>query len=210
MKPTDDTPWTEVEQRFFAAAPPEEPEPFGEPPSFDDLPAPAPQRPRREIIARAGGHVQRAWRGAALFVRAAGVSIRRVDRRGVALALAGAIVAAGLTAGGVAFRKGAPTQGATAEREAPSGDTTIVEAAPDVAPASHARVAHRPNVGTSADVPTPRAVASNRHPHDRRRAVPASAAAQRPLVTASMDRETYWASEHRSAAARSSRPLFSR
>ena len=137
MKPTDDETWSEVEQSFFAAAPPEEPEPSGASLSSDDLPALPPQRPRREIIAwlrlsvagagrratlvlgaagglaqrawhggvrifrAADGHVQRAWRRAALVVNAASA-----DRRYVGLALAGVLAAAGLTARGVASRKG--------------------------------------------------------------------------------------------------------
>ena len=45
----------------------------------------------------------------------AALSLRRVGRRRVVFALMGAIVAAGLTAGGVAFRKSGLTNGATAE-----------------------------------------------------------------------------------------------
>ena len=79
-----------------------------------------------------GRRVQRAWRTTALVAGAAGASaqraartgvarlvaaltLRRVGRRRVVFALMGAIVAAGLTAGGVAFRKSGLTNGATAE-----------------------------------------------------------------------------------------------
>jgi len=233
-KPSDDPAWTEVERSFFAAAPPEEPAPLEEAPCFEDLPAPPRQRARREIIAwlrpslaaawrrttlafgAAGGHVQRVCCRTALFVRAAGVSARRgaravaaglvaalsiwsVDRRRVVFALAGAIMVAGLAAGGVAFRKGALTNGATAPN---------IAAAPVAISASE--VALRSNVRSSADVRAPRSDVSNRRSHARRRSVAASSSAQRPVVTANVDRETYWAHETQSAPIRAPRSLFSR
>ena len=243
MKPSDDETWTEVERSFFAAAPPEEPQPLGDAPCFDDLPAPPPQRPRRELIAwlrpsvarawrrallvpRTGGRrVQRAWRTTALVAGAAGVSaqraartgvarlvaalsLRRVGRRRVVFALMGAIVAAGLTAGGVAFRKSGLTNGATAERDRHVSGPAIAEAAPAASSAS--RAAPRPNVRSSADVQAPRADVANRGPHAHRKHVSASSSAHRPMVTAFVDRETYWAREPGSAPVGSSRPLFSR
>ena len=250
-----------MERSFFAAAPPEEPQPLGEATRVDDPPAPAPQRPRPEIfawlrpsIAGAGraatlalgaavGLAQRAWRGTtfafraagrltqragrsvALIVGAAGVKARhaaragaaglvaalsswRVDRRRLVLAVAGVIMAAGLTAGNVVLWKRALTNGATARSERPVSGPTVAEAAPIDAPASEA--APRPNAQSSANVRASRADASNRRPHAHRKHVPASSSSQRPVMTAFMDRETYWAREPRSAPVRSSKSFFSR
>jgi hypothetical protein len=232
-KPSDDATWTEVERSFFAAAPPDDPEPLGEAPRFDDLAAPRGQRPRRALVARlrpavagawrratlvlgaAGGHVRLTWPRTALIIGAAAarardtaragaaglvaaLSVRRLDRRRVgfafafasAFALMGAIVTAGLSAGVVAFRKGTLTEGAPAATERPVSGPTIVDSA--------------------ADVQAPRAGVSNRRRHAHRRPVPASSSSQRPLMTAFVDRETYWTREARSAPVRSSRPFFSR
>jgi hypothetical protein len=173
----------------------------------------------------AGGLVQRSWRATAVFVAAAGVRVRQtartsaegllaavlsiwcVDRRRVAFAMAGVLIAAGLSAGVVASRRAVPAQGVTAERTAPATGSTVAEAAPVAAspfeptPPASAR--------SSADVPQSRAAGSNRRAPAHRRSVPASPSTQRPVVTASMDRETYWAHE-RSAPVRSSGSYFSR
>jgi hypothetical protein len=244
-KPSDDRTWTDVEESFFAAAPPEEPQPLGEVPCFDDLPAPPPRRPRREIFARlrpsvaaagrqatlvlgaAGARIQRARRRTALVVRVAGVNARRaaragatgliaaltigpVARRRVVLALAGASLAAGLTAGGVAIRQGALTRGAVAARDVPPSGPTLAEVAP-VAPSASPEPP-RPNVRSPADVRAPRADVAKRPPRAQRRPVAAPPPAQRPQVTATafVDRESYWAREARPAPDRPSRPLFSR
>jgi hypothetical protein len=240
---SDDPTWTEVERNFFAAAPPEEPEPLAGAPCFDALPRPPARRPRRVIIAglrpslvgawrrttlalgAACGHVQRAWRRTAAIVGSAGVSARRtagkgaaglvaafsiraVDRRRVAFAVMGTIIAAGLTAGVVAFRKGATIQDATAESGGPVTGPTVAETAPVAISASQA--APRPKLRSPAHVQAPRADVSNRRPHVPRRTVPASSSAQPPPVTAFMDRETYWARGAELAPDRSSGPFFRR
>ena len=254
-KASDDPAWTEVERSFFAAAPPEEPQPLGEEPCFDDVPVPPPQRPRREIIAwlrpsvagawrratvvlgAAGGLAERSWRrtartcGAAVaalsslrvdrhenpqrvpipsrdVARRAELADSTRDRRRVVFALAGAVMAAGLTAGGIAFRNGAFTKGATAAREPSVRGPTVAEAAP--AAISAAQLAPQPNVRSSAGVQAPRADVAKQRSHAHRRPVPASSPAHRPVVTAFVDRETYWAREAQSGPVRSTGPLFSR
>jgi hypothetical protein len=245
-KPSESGTWTDVEQSFFAAAPPEEPQPPAEPPRFDDLPAPPPRRPRRAILARlrpsvaaagrratlaigaAGGHMQRAWRETALVVRAAGVnawhaagagaaglihalSLGPVARRRVGLTLAGASLAAGIAAGGIAVRKGVLARAAEiAEKEPAVSGPTVAAVAPVAISASPA--VPRPTVRSSADVRAPRADVAKRPPRAPRRPVVASSSTQRPQVTATAfeDRETYWARGARPAPDRASRPLFSR
>ena len=228
MKPSDDETFTEVERSFFAAAPPEEPQPLGDAPGIDDLPAAPPHRPRRAIIAWLRPSVVEGRRRATLVLAVgrraaragaaglvAALSIGRVARRRAVFALAGAILAAGLTAGGVAFRKGAVTKGATAETRGAVRGPTIAEAAPVVGEAAPAAIAPahaapRPKVVSSADVKAPRADVSNRRPPAHRRSVHAASPAPRPPETAFMDRETYWAREARSAPGRSSGPFFTR
>jgi len=217
-KPSDDATWTEVERSFFAAAPPEDLKTLIEAPRFDDQPAPAPEQPRRRIIAwlrpsmnaarrrvtlvcaATGGLAQRTWRGTRLALGAAGAP----DRRRLVLALVGAIAVAGVSG----FRGGAPTKEATGEREGPAGGPTVAEAGP-VAP-SASEAGPRPNVGSPGGVRSARADATNRAPRAHRRSVAASPPAQRPVVTAFMDRQTFWAREGRSAPGRSGRPFFSR
>jgi hypothetical protein len=176
-----------MERTFFDAAPPEEP-------------GPLPDHPRAFAAAR--GQVERAWRSTALFVRAAGVnawaaaragaarlvaalSRFRVDRRRVAFASAGAIMAAGLTAGSVALRQGVVTSGATPARPAPV-------AVASAAPRANAR-------SSAADAQAPRADASKRRQHAHRK------------PSSSGDRGTHWARAPQSSAPlRPSRPFFSR
>ena len=166
----------------------------------------------------AGRLVQRGGRGIALTIVATGVRVRHtarvssehlvaallsiwcVDRRRLGFAMVGTIVAAGLSAGVVASRRTAPPNGAIAEREAPATGPAIAEAEPNPPP----------NVRPSADVQAPRADVPNRRSHAHRRSVSAAPPTQRPMVTAFMDRETYWAHETRSAPARSGRSFFSR
>jgi hypothetical protein len=246
-KPPDDATWSDVEQTFFDAAPPEEFQPVGQVPRLDDPPAPAPERPRTQIIAllrssvagarraaalavgAAGGLVQRGWRGGALVVVAAGTRVRDaaragaeglvaavlsiwcVDRRRLAYATAGVLIAAGLSVGFVTSRGAAPTNGAIAERVAPATGPTIAEAAP--AGVSPSELNPPTSAPPSADARAPRAGVTSRRSHAHRRSVsaaPSAPSAQRPMVTAFMDRETYWAHETRSAPARSSRSYFSR
>jgi len=258
-KAPDDATWSDVERTFFDAAPPEEPQPVGQAPRLDDLPAPRAEPPWSPIMGwlrpsaagarraaalvvqgawqgtklagrAAGGLIQRVGRGTALVVVAGGVRVRDtaragaaglvtavlsiwcVDRRRLAYAMVGVLVGAGLSTGVVASRRAAPTNGATAEREAPATGPIVAEAAPVANSPSSADPAA--NVGPPADVGASRADVTNRRRPAYRRSVPASSSTRRPMVTAFMDRQTYWAhegrSEGRSAPARSSRSFFSR
>jgi hypothetical protein len=190
-KPSDDATWTDLEQSFFAAAPPDEPETLGESARVEDVPARPPQRTRRENLLWLRPRAAAAGRRATLVLTAAGglaqrvgrrtiLSLGRLDRRNVVVVVATVVV--GFTAGRVVFRKGAPAK-------APS--PAIAAAAPVAASGSRAR----------ADV-------SDRRPHAHRK--PAASSAQRPVVTAYRDRESYWARGSRSAPGRSGRPFFSR
>lgn len=236
-KPNDDATWTEVERSFFAAAPPEELKTIVEAPHFDDLAGSGPEQPRREIawlrrtvtaasrgvtvvVGAAGGLARRVCRRTVLVVGAAcartwqgartgaaGVvaafSSWRVDRRRLVVALVGAIALAAF--GG--FRSGAPAQGVTAQRPGSVEGPRVAEVGP-VAPSASAS-GSQPSVASSAGVEAPGADHSNR-PRGHRRAVAAAASAQRPVVTAYMDRQTYWSREGRSVPGHSSRPFFSR
>jgi hypothetical protein len=168
------------------------------------------QRGRRRavlIVVAAGGRVQRAARASAEGL-VAPLSVWRVDRRRVAAVLVGVVlIAAGLSGGVFTSQRSAPPQSATGEQAIPASGPAVAEAAPVAIPAAEAAPA--PSVRPSADVRASRADVSNRPPHAGRRSVPASST-QRPMVTAFMDRETYWAHETRSAPARSSRSFFSR
>ena len=86
---SDEAAWTDIEQAFFAAAPPDEPEPPGEPARFDDLISAAP--PRREMPAA--------------LARAVALLAWRSRRRAVSLALASVMLLIGLGAAVVASRK---------------------------------------------------------------------------------------------------------
>lgn len=86
---TDETPWDELEQGFFAAAPPDVPEPPPEPMRFDDLDPVAPPRPERRLSAwRASATVTAAvaWQKLAPGVAAAAVVSRRSALRLASLA----------------------------------------------------------------------------------------------------------------------------
>jgi len=125
--------WSELEQGFFAAAPPDVPEPPPEPPRFDDLdpigPAPPDWRVRLRRAARAGWVAASAAPGALrplartlarrsepMIARARQASIRvsvrlvttlrsrARDRRMVAAAVAALILVMGVSAGVVASR----------------------------------------------------------------------------------------------------------
>src|SRR5215831_9159447 len=241
-KAPDDATWTEVERSFFAAAPPEPAQSVGEATRVDDLPAPLPARPRREIVARLKATAAGTRRVTALVLRAAGGLVRsgcrwtvlivggtavnawetirdgaagllgapapaswRVDRRRLAFVLVGAILVAGLTAGRVTSRKGALTKGETASERPPVG-ATVAEEAPVATPMPPA--APPADVRSSADPQAPRADVPKRRTHARRAALPASSPTQRPMVTAFMDRETYWSQEARSTPVRSSSRSF--
>jgi hypothetical protein len=91
---TDDTAWSELEQAFFAAAPPDDPEPAAEPMRFDD---------DTTAVAAARG---RAWTGylqtlsvvrsatARLF---AAIDVRRLDTKVMAAALAATVLVTALS-----------------------------------------------------------------------------------------------------------------
>jgi hypothetical protein len=172
------------------------------------------QRGAALVLSAAGGLAQRTWRRTALIVGAAvahawhaaragaanvvaALSNRPVDRHRLAFAVAALIMAAGLSAGVVPFRKGALPKGAT-----------LAEASPGAVSPSQA--APRPDERSSVDVQASRVDVSSRRPHPHRRAVPPSSSSRRPQLSAFMDRETFWARENRSAPVRSSRPFFSR
>src|ERR1700722_12935185 len=55
------TEWSDLEQAFFASAPPDEPETVAEPERFDDLPAPLPGNDRRGRLGAVGQAVVAAW-----------------------------------------------------------------------------------------------------------------------------------------------------
>jgi hypothetical protein len=174
----------------------------------------------------AGGHLRSGWRWTVRIVGATGVNawetIRsgaaglfgapapaswRVEPRRLALALVGAILVAGLAAGRVASRKGAPTKAETASERPAAGATVagavpVASAAPPAAPA--------PDVPSFTELEPPRADVPTRRAHAHRRAVPAAPSPQRPMVTAFMDRETYWSREARSTPVRASPSFFSR
>ena len=81
--------WTELEQTFFASAPPDEPEPASEPEQFDDLIPPAPSR--------------RQWTELAQRLVAA-LSAPRLDFRVVTIAIASVMLLIGLSAAVFASR----------------------------------------------------------------------------------------------------------
>jgi hypothetical protein len=216
-KPSDDASWTEVERSFFAGGPPEEPQPVGETPRLDDLfPVLRPQPPARQRFAWLRSSVVAGWQrttlafgaanayawrkvqaGAAALVAA--FSVGSINRRRVAFATVSSIVVTGLFAGIVASRNGAPAKVVATNVEAPEIRPAVAQPTPPVAISA-----------PRADVRAPRADAATRPLRAHRKPASASSSAKRPLVTAFMDRETYWAREGRSAPVRSSRPFFSR
>ena len=180
-KRPDDASWTELERSFFASGPPEEPQPPGEEPSIDDLfPTLPAQPPARERFA---------W---LLSSVAAGRA-----RRLLAFASLGSIIAMGFLVGVVAFRNGVPSRPA------------LAQATPDVSSLASG-TAVQPHARSTTNARPPRADAASRPPRAYRKRAPASSSAKRPLMTASTDRETYWARPSQPAPARSGRPLFSR
>ena len=73
-------PWSDLEQTFFASAPPDEPEPPAEPDTFDDLVAAMPAR--------------RSWTERAI----AEIAAPRLDRRLITIAIASMMLLLGLSA----------------------------------------------------------------------------------------------------------------
>jgi hypothetical protein len=226
-KPSDDASWTELERSFFASGPPEDPQPLGEAPRLDDLfPTLPPQPPARERFAWLRSSVAAGWRRTTLVFAAARAHARRkiqagaaglvavlsigsINGRRVAIAAAGSMVAAGLFAAIVASRNGVPTSVATAKTEAPAGRPAVTQATAPV-PTLASGAPAQPDVPSTADVRSPRADASHRPPPARRKPARSSSPATSPLMTASIDRETYWAREGQTARVRQSTPLFSR
>jgi hypothetical protein len=81
--------WTDLEQTFFASAPPDEPEPASEPEQFDDLIPPEPSRRRMaELVDRL----------------IAVLSAPRIDFRVVTIAIASVMLLIGLSAAVFASR----------------------------------------------------------------------------------------------------------
>jgi hypothetical protein len=145
----DDAAWTTVEQGFFASAPPELPEPAPEPLTFDDLEAPEPQPSERTLrlrraAATATAALQplgRRLRGAATtaatwlarerqvlgtrvgtLIAAALFRGATLDRRRIALVIAGVVFATALPAAIVTSQSPAPSHEAVArETDRPSG-----------------------------------------------------------------------------------------
>jgi hypothetical protein len=74
-------PWTDLEQTFFASAPPDDPEAPAEPESFDDL-MPAAVATRRDLSSRV----------------IAALSAPRLDRRLITIAIATVMLLIGLSA----------------------------------------------------------------------------------------------------------------
>jgi hypothetical protein len=204
----DDASWTELERTFFASDSPEEPppQPLDEARRLDDR---LPTGLRTTLVlAAVGAHARRMIQAGAAGLVAA-LSIVSANRRCLAFGLGSSIVLMGLFAGIVASRNGGSTKVATAKTDVPESRLAVAQATPPVpVPASGAAV--QPYVPSTANVSAPRADASKRPPRAHRKPAPASSSAKPPLMTAFMDRETYWARQGQSAPARPSRPLFSR
>jgi hypothetical protein len=182
-KRPDDAPWTEVERTFFASAPPEEPQPPGETPRLDDVFPTLPRKhPARERFAWL-------WSSLVAGSRRTTLVLAALNGRRLAFAAVGSIVVMGVFAGIAASRNGAPTKVAAARTEAPASRPAVAQATPAV---------------------TPRADVAKRPPRAHRKPARTSSPAKRPLMTAFMDRETYWAREGHSAPVHRSKPLFSR
>jgi hypothetical protein len=103
---TDDTAWSELEQAFFAAAPPDDPEPAAEPMRFDDDTTPAAARVRPWTRYLQTLSVVRS--AAARFV--APLAGRRLDTQMMAAALAATVLVTALS-----------TRAPTATLAAPAG-----------------------------------------------------------------------------------------
>ena len=83
------TAWSDLEQEFFASAPPDEAEPPAEAPSFDDLAADEPRRAEMPVALR---------RTLDEVSRAVAAISTRVDRRIITIALATMMLLVGLSA----------------------------------------------------------------------------------------------------------------
>ena len=104
VRRADEAAWSDLEQAFFAAAPPDEPGPPAEPVRFDDLISAAPRRVEMPL----------ALSRAAAVASAVGASLQRLPRqflgawrsrrRTVALALGSVVVLIGFTTAVVASR----------------------------------------------------------------------------------------------------------
>ncbi len=81
--------WTDLEQTFFASAPPDEPEAPSEPEQFDDLIPAAPARPQWTDVARR---------------LVAALSAPRLDFRVITIAIASVLLLIGLSAAVFASR----------------------------------------------------------------------------------------------------------
>ena len=90
---TDDTAWSELEQAFFAAAPPDDPEPAAEPMRFDDDTTPTPARVRARTRYLQTLSVVRSA-AARLF---AAIDGRRLDTKVMAAALAATVLVTALS-----------------------------------------------------------------------------------------------------------------
>jgi len=100
---TDDTAWNELEQAFFAAAPPDDPEPAAEAMRFDDDTTPTPARVRDWTRYLQTLSVVRSA-AARFFVALAG---RRLDTKVMAAALAATVLVTALSTRAPSFA-GAP------------------------------------------------------------------------------------------------------
>ena len=83
---TNDTAWSELEQAFFAAAPPDDPEPAAEPMRFDDETTAAPRYLQTLSVVRSAA--------ARLF---AAIDVRRLDTKVMAAALAATVLVTALS-----------------------------------------------------------------------------------------------------------------
>ena len=90
---TDDTAWSELEQAFFAAAPPDDPEPAAEPMRFDDDVTSTPARVRARTRYLQTLSVVRST-AARLF---AAIDVRRLDTKVMAGALAATVLVTALS-----------------------------------------------------------------------------------------------------------------
>jgi len=90
---TDDTAWSDLEQAFFAAAPPDDPEPAAEPLRFDDDATPTAARVRTWTRHLQTLSIIRST-AARLF---AAIDVRRLDTKVMAAALAATVLVTALS-----------------------------------------------------------------------------------------------------------------
>jgi hypothetical protein len=89
VKHSDTATWSDLEQEFFASAPPDEPQPPAEAPDFGDLVADEPRRPEMPPTLR------RALDDVSRLITAIST---RIDRRTITIALATFMLLVGLSA----------------------------------------------------------------------------------------------------------------